>query len=619
MTTKQPKNKRKPVLPTREMVAPRGSVVPLYIEDMVIEISGRGTSCFKRLKFKGCPKINYHTKGFYSGIDLIDMNRDSLIRDLYQLLSPNANQSTYNRFGVITKYLQWMDENELKPIGDDYFHWNLISEYMEFFSVRVQKGECRKGTWSSAKHTIAWLLKQKGRNKEASKLPSIKGIKKSIKNYQAYNLEAEFKPLIKRLLKAYIALKKHYSEETLPSIHPLWDENLFNEVVKKEGLSNRGKGYRWGSFKNIFDKSHPTNQIVRVAMVLCYAFTGMNATPLARMRIGDVKFKQIKGGTYIFEATKARAKYLEIDNALGFGKYAKSFIEGWLKISLELSKGNENSYLFPRYTKGGECNESESYAETGNTPYRGINKLLGYLGLPSILPSRLRKSKLDILMRATESLYIVSISGNNSIETVSSSYSSGVQSDHENNLGASMEAKFNIAKGEDIKEAILDAKFNFSDILEDYEYQRLREGKNRNHESRTPTGVRCNDNTKGAAIYIDKALKRAGIEVTNDEVICTDFLDCFECTEHALVSDIDDIWLMLSFKDTLAQLLQFPSLNSFPEGRYMKIRNTIDDILDRFKDNSPSNYNDAVEKHKVASHPLYSNAYSLNDMLEVFV
>lgn len=621
MTINEHKNKRKPVSPSREMVAPIASVVPLNVDDIVIRVTGRSPCNFKRLKYKGCPNTISSTKEFPPEKELIYMNRDSLIRDLYLILSVDIGGSTTTRFSDICSYLQWMDGNELKPIEKDYFHWDLIDAYMQYFSKKVQKGKFTKSTWNRAKSTLSWYLKQQGRHHESSKLPSIKGAKKSTIHHQAYNLESEFKPIAKRLIKAYIVLKKHYTDNTIPDMHPLWDEDLFNEVCDKNGVSKRARSSRVRSFKTIFKLSHPNNQIVRVAMMLCYMFTGMNTSPLSRMRISDVIFKQISGGKYIFETTKARAMHLEIDNTLGFGKYAKSFIEGWLKITLELSKGDTNAYLFPRFTKDGEANYADSYAEQGgggSSPYDGLSRLFRHIGLPSINPSRLRKSKLDTLMRVTESLYIVSISGNNSIETISSSYSSGVQSDHENNLGASMEAKFNITQGQQVDEAVSDAKFKFGDVLEDYDYQRLREGRNRQHESRTPTGIRCNDNTKGAAAYIDKALKRSGVETADDEVICTDFLDCFECTEHALVAETDDIWLMLSFKDTLAQLLQLPSLNSLPEMRYIKIRNTIEAILESFKDKSLRNYKKAIEKHKEAPHPLYSTAYSLNDMLEVF-
>ena len=114
-----------------------------------------------------------------------------------------------------------------------------------------------------------------------------------------------------------------------------------------------------------------------------------------------------------------------------------------------------------------------SFADISDSPQKSINKLLKLLGLVEISPSSMRKTKLDALMKATDSVFLVAMSANNSIETIGRSYSTGVEGDHENNLGASIEAKFNIAKGKDIKAATEEAKFKYGDILSDYEYQEL--------------------------------------------------------------------------------------------------------------------------------------------------
>lgn len=52
-------------------------------------------------------------------------------------------------------------------------------------------------------------------------------------------------------------------------------------------------------------------------MMLCYLFTGMNTTPLAKMKISDVNFKEVQGGKYILDSVKGRAQHQEQDNALG--------------------------------------------------------------------------------------------------------------------------------------------------------------------------------------------------------------------------------------------------------------------------------------------------------------
>jgi hypothetical protein len=210
------------------------------------------------------------------------------------------------------------------------------------------------------------------------------------------------------------------------------------------------------------------------------------------------------------------------------------------------------------------------------------------------------------------------MSNNNSIEITARTYIHGTEKEHQNNLGAAMEAQHAIAKGNDIGDAINNAKFNHADILDDYEYQSLRKNEDKTHEVRTPIGVRCKDNRKGAASTIKKLLERAGIETDESEAACTDFLDCFECSEHAFVTDVEDIWLMLSFKETLQQLQQTPAVNSMPEQKYLYLYKRIESVLRGFKEKNEDNYSQALEKLKDAPHPLYSTVYSLNDWLEVF-
>lgn len=344
-------------------------------------------------------------------------------------------------------------------------------------------------------------------------------------------------------------------------------------------------------------------------------FTGINTKPLASLKICDVTFKEVQGGTYILDSVKGRAAWQEQDNGLGFSKRAKEYIEGWLKIATKMAANNLNAPLFPLFLMNDEV---QFYSDSSVHPQTLVNKLLKRLGLSTINPSRFRKTKLDTLFRITESVYLVSMTANNAPITTMRSYVHGTESEHQKNLGASMDAQFNIAKGENVAAATSKAKFNHSDVLDDYEYQRLRKGKDRSNESRTPTGIRCNDRSKGSAQIIDNILKREGIKQEADEVACTDFLGCWDCSEHAFVAEVTDIWLMLSFKETLQQLQQTPAVNSMPEKKYNKLVMDVGSVLERFKDKSLKNYQQAEEKLKDGPHPLYSTVYSLNDLLEVF-
>lgn len=608
-------NRRKGLQPSKSMFKKGVEVELLRIEDMVIAITGRSKCRFKRLKYKGCPRIIPCTQTFAKGVVLIDAGRDDFIRECYQLMSVNPTVATWSRFMNLTLYIRWIDETGQEIPKEGYLAWSLIQNYMDWNLLKVKFGELKLSSFANRKLTISWLLRQNNRSQDAARLPSIGGIAAETKPHKALDLESELKPTVKALFRAYYALLKHFNDGTTPERHALYDKALVEAEAVKRQLKGKALGAHRASFKSALVNVHPNNHIVRVAMMVTYMFTGMNAKPLADMRLSNVSFREVQGGKYILDSVKGRASNQQQDNSMGFSKHAKLFIESWIVVAKRITGGGNNAYLFPYFTNDGSI---ISYSHTTKSPQRTINLMLGRMGLMQINPSILRKTKSDALFRVTESVYLVAMSNNNSMEVTARAYIYGTEKEHQNNLGAAMEAQHAIAKGDNIADAIRDAKYNHSDILDDYEYQGLRKNEDRSHEARTPLGVRCKDNRKGAASSIKKLLKRAGIETEESEAACTDFLDCFECSEHVFVTDVEDIWLMLSFKETLQQLQQTPAINSMPGRKYTDLYKRIECVLTAFKEKNAGNYSQALEKLKNSPHPLYSTVFSLNDLLEIF-
>lgn len=612
------KNKRKALSPNKSLFISKAQVQPLRIEDMVISRAGSSKLHFVRLKYKGCPTLTsgFHAKPYFKeSTVLIDMNRDAFIRELYSLLNEITTTTCSTNFLSLVKYVQWLDDNDVVVINGDYTNFRLIDDFMTWCAAQVKLGKMRLSGWVHRKTGISWLLRAQGRKRDADNLPSISGLHEENTPHKSLDLESEFKPVVKALFRAYIQLLKHFNENTTPERHPLWDKELSDIEAARRGLKSYALAAHRADFKRTLKKAHPNNHIVRISMLICYMFTGINAKPLASLKISDVTFKEVNGGKYIFDSVKRRANWQEHDNSLGFTKRAKEYIESWLKVAAKMADNDLNAPLFPFFYMNGDV---KLYSEAGVTPQKNVNILLERLGLSTVNPSRFRKTKLDTIFRITEDVYIVSMSANSDIKTIKRSYLHGTESEHQNNLGASMDAQFNITKGKDIDSATSEAKFKFADVLDNYEYQRLRKGKDRSRESRTPTGTRCNDNRKGSAAIIDKLLKQEGVEQDADEVACTDFLACWGCSEHALVADVTGIWLMLSFKETLQQLKQTPAVNSMPEKKFTNLFMGIESVLERFKEKSLKNYQQAEDKLKDAPHPLYSTVYSLNDLLETF-
>lgn len=594
---------------------PAATAEPLNLSELKLKCNGI-TSHIGQLVYKGAP--NYSQKGEkIKGVDYIPVvGRERFVRDVYLLLKIDFNPSKKRHFQLLRVYIRWLDNTQREPIDGDYFHPDLYNAYMDYHQEKCNRGEQKLSTWSTIRSTLSFFLKSQNRSLEATMLKSIKGIQKETESYKGVDVSGEFKPLVRCFIAAFGQFRKHFLEGTLPDIHPFWDEQAFNQVAQKEGWGAIKRGGEQGAFKNAVSTENSTrNHFCRLASMLAFCFTGQNTTPLLNLRFSDVRFTEESHGKVYFDMTKARAKHLGFDTSMGFHKKTQEFFHQWLKVSKALQKESGTDWVFPYFMASGEIKGCVEAAQT--KPQKSINTLTKRLGLAHITPSILRQTKIDTLMKVTEDIYLVSMSANNDVKTIKASYAHGNESDHKRGLAASNEALYDVVKnGTDPHEAASQAKYNVADVLSDYDYKRLRK-EERENDAQTPLGVRCKDATKGAANTVKKNLEKLGINQP-EEKKCTDFLGCFECDYHRLVSEVEDIWLMMSFNDTLQQMKDYPAINSLPTDKFHKLCNTIESILTRFKEVSPDNYAQAQEKHSESPHPLYSDGYSLMDLLEAF-
>ncbi|HHG3222026.1 hypothetical protein [Vibrio parahaemolyticus] len=594
---------------------PAATVEPLHLSELKLKCDG-SISHIDQLVYKDAP--NYSKKGEkIDGVDYIPVvGRERFVRDVYLLLKTGFNLTKKSQFDQLRVYIRWLDNTQREPIEGDYFHPDLYSAYMDYHQEKCNRGEQSLGTWAVAKNMLSFFLKSQNRSHEAKGLKSIKGTNKEAKSYKGIDVSGEFKPLVRCFIAAFGQFRKHFLEGTLPDIHPFWDEERFNELAEKEGWTAKQRGAQKHGFKYAMKTENSTrNHFSRLASILAFCFTGQNTTPLLNLRFSDVRFTDESHGKVYFDMTKARAKHLGFDTSMGFHKKTQEFFHQWLEISKALQKESGTDWVFPYFMGSGEI---KGCVEAGATrPQKFINKLTKRLGFAHITPSILRQTKIDTLMKVTEDIYLVSMSANNDVKTIKASYAHGNESDHKRGLAASNEALYDVVKnGTAPDEAASQAKYDVADVLSDYNYKRLRK-KERENDRLTSIGTRCKNATKGAANTIKKNLEKMGIKQP-EETVCTDFLDCFECEHHRLVSEVEDIWLMMSFNDTLQQMKEYPAINSLPTGKFHKLCNTIESILTRFQEVSPDNYAQAQEKHSESPHPLYSDGYSLMDLLEAF-
>ncbi|CAK1917764.1 Core-binding (CB) domain-containing protein [Vibrio crassostreae] len=611
-------SRRKSIVVDDGIFGQRESIVePLRLESLILR-TDKYTSYFDQLNYRFAP--NYSNKGNgqkRNNVEYAPMGRESFVREMYKLFEPKWGLTTQKYLVELRKYIRWLDESDLTDINDDYFHPELYTAYMQYYQGQVNRGERKKSSWGKARSMLTFILKEKGREHEAKvKLPKIKGTKKNTDSHKGIDLKEEFRPLIKVFFSAFAKFVKHLKEGSSPNVHPFWNESLFNKTADDEGWSSLAKRKNKITFKRAVKNGYGIfsfyNHFSRLATMLTFCLTGQNTSPILNLRFGDIRFATRMNGKVYFDMNKARANYLGFDTSLGFKPHVQAFFNQWLEVSQSLQIESGTDWLFPYFSESGTV---KSFIEAGqSTPQKHINQLTKLLGLAHINPSKLRQTKIDTLMKVTEDIWLVSMSANNSVSVIAASYGSGHETDHRNNIAASHTAMFDFAQGvKSIHDAVNEAKYEFSDVLSNYDYKRLRDTEN---DRQTPIGTRCKDAKQGKAKSIKKNLELNGIDLPED--VCTDFLGCFECSHHRLVAEVEDIWLMLSFNDTLDEMKGYPSINSLPTDKFHRLCNTIASILRRFSEVSPENYAEASEMHREAPHPLYSDAYSLIDLLETF-
>ncbi|WP_082960730.1 hypothetical protein [Photobacterium phosphoreum] len=230
------------------------SVEPLSIDDMCIESSRGAKFRFKRLRYRGVPSLvaGGDKKGEFKNPDeLVFVNRDEFIREVYRLKSTGSTESHHTHIANgLVAYLKYLDEFEPQalPLANDnmercikHFHNLRLNGVTPFKSKAIRGG-------------LAYILKQLGRESDARNLPGVADLEASGKQ-GALDIETELKPIGRILTKGYRALIQHIKNDTHPDIHPFFDEPLLNEMNAKQGWVWRKLNAQKRAFKQAVQPS----------------------------------------------------------------------------------------------------------------------------------------------------------------------------------------------------------------------------------------------------------------------------------------------------------------------------------------------------------------------------
>lgn len=560
------------------------------------------TADFNRLYFFGCPILPIEGKRKVipkkQGTP-IDANRRELANKIYLEISAMdaAVRSKINIFDTVVHYFKTMDRKNIT----DIFSFESIKIYIEILAQEYRDG--KKGKTLSIRQG---MLKKVLKELDADLLKKCDELfiefPNDIEHTKPYT-DKELIEIANILQIIYRNYSKHLIDETIPNIFPLYPESKIIGVDKLN-FEQKRKNRRTTTYNN--NSSLWKADLSRVAYFITCFYTGINSSSLLDIKISDIEkepFKNVNRQIYKIKSIKGRQSGKTNFTDVGFSKKAKLFLESWISISKKINNNNDEGFLFPNVLNN-KCFKMTT------TSANKINNVFLDFSLPSLTSSRFRKTKASLIMRATESIFIVAQGLNNTVETASKYYSDGDPVTTEFSLASALYVREKAAMGESLSQAILDSSYIFKDPV--------REKHLNGKEKKLLNGLRCGEQNGEQSKKLKNLLIKDHIAEKNDDVACYKFLDCFGCKFHAVVAEVQDVWLLLSFNDVILEAATRPSLNSTPSKVLDRVNITLQAILIKIKNDHIEIYNEAYEKYLNNTHPLWKDSKDLDLILGAY-
>ncbi len=552
---------------------------------------GHSTADLERLCFKHCPVLEIKGKKHsqvHRKTPLVDMNRRPLVHKITVTLNgmDRTIRTKINTFSVLLELFRFCDSLNIP----DVMSVSTLAKYIESFVEKYHTGV--KGKHLLQKQaTLRSFIKEFDPLLLSELRPHFFEFPQDSQSIVSYT-DTELKQLVSSLEKIFHYYTDCLENNILPNKFPLEETNT-NKVRAVKANTNVDQ---WKC------------DLSRTAYFLTCFYTGINASPLLALRYSDINiasFKEVSRGVYKLATVKGRqggrVNYLDV----GFSRRAKEFIKYWLTLS-KTYFSNENSFVFPLIVNGKTSQMTVSQAAELNTAFLK-------LGLPALQSQRFRKTKATIIMRSTESIFSVAEGLNNSTATVSKYYSDGEPTKAEFSLAAALDIRQRTAKGQSLKHAQTDTEFLFKDPL------RVRQlAEHQAQLTSVANGLRCSAPFGEKAKQLKQMLQQNGITTPQEKVACFKFLDCFACPFHAIIAEVQDVWLLMSFNDVLLESLIRPSVNSVPSSKLLNVSEAVQSILNQILKKYPDVYQAAKDKHLNSPHPLWADQHDLAMLIGVY-
>lgn len=572
---------------------PSNSVIPFDFTKLILKVkhsNSRG----------GVLRAIYVYRALYDGVPSIQDVEQS-VRHVYRLLlvqkiyewllevGKRNGDTAESYFSNLIHFFRFCDTNKIKaeltsPVIDSY------AEYIRA-GVRIRPESVEKLRHMAT--TFSAFLVWNGSDDLAILLPKVVRKNALVSKTSAYS-DAEQVGVSRDLFRVFNVLASRLKTGA-PTTCPFEQSALLWDV----GPTNNTAWY---------------NKLTTTAFFLTANFIGDNRTALWNLRRSDVVGREFHFDNtvnlYRLTTTKARQGAQENVWDLGFTQRGRDFFNAYLSC-LDLFDLPENAALFPRFIngkyRGAICNSDlVSYANwfVKSSPSQ-VRPII----------ARFRQSKSDGLMADTNSIAIVAEGLNNLQTTVARHYMNGNPHNNRSRLGSAAEALVLTARGATVEEArkVVEAKYG--------KPLRVMEIITMGQSVPTPTklGTRCREPFGEKAQRLQRELVQGGLLGKDESIACFKFMECFDCDYQALVAEVDDIWCMLSFNESLLEALQRPAINHhLPLDRVTDIITKTQAMLADIKRNYPEVFADAVLKFKNEAHPIWGDESSIADFYEIW-
>ncbi|MEL7387537.1 MAG: hypothetical protein AAGJ33_07550 [Pseudomonadota bacterium] len=518
-----------------------------------------------------------------------------------------------SRYGLVAKVFEWLSHvaNESGATADNYFNnlapffrhcdiqgieaqisRNCVESYGNELRQQNLTSELSSGTLRLRITSLSLFLTWLGEESLIELMPSISQTNTKCRKAASYS-DDEQVGVVRDLFRVFNTLASRLKTGT-PTDCP------FDQP-------SRG----WDSSTS--NKSAWYNKLSISAYYLTASFVGDNTTPLMKIKLEDVVGREYRfdkaTNLYRLKTTKGRQDDQENLWDLGFTKRGRDFFEAYLKC-VELWNLNDDAYLFPAFLHG-------SYIGPISQPlisnfFRWFEPRCPH-GIKPVV-SRFRQSKSDGLMSDTNSIAMVSEGLNNLKSTVEKSYLNGNPQENKNRIGSAAEAIVLTAKGATIAESKDSMEKKYGKPLRVVDITNQGEPE----PYKTKVGSRCKNPFSEKAEKLKRQLVKNGLVAEHESVACFKFLDCFECDDMALVAEVDDVWCMLSFRESLVEAMQRPSVNQLPNDKVSSVLYKIDLMLGDIKADYPKIYRDAEDKFDEEAHPIWDDEDAIFDLYTVW-